>query len=67
VSDSKFILFINEIVVKLVVNHDNQMKKAKIIFFLKKNRKYLADIEILMNFFINEINIKNKINGDKIF
>jgi hypothetical protein len=40
------------------------MRKAKIIF-LKKQKKYLAEIKILMNFFIDEINIKDKISENK--
>jgi hypothetical protein len=66
VSDFKFILFMNEIVVRLIVNHDNQIRKTRIIF-LKKQKKYLTEIEILINSFIDEINIKNKIGENKKF
>jgi hypothetical protein len=64
VSNSKFILFINEIVIRLVVNHDNQMKKTRIIS-LKKQKRYLTEMEILINSFTDEINIKNEINENK--
>jgi hypothetical protein len=66
VSDFKFILFINEIVVRFIVNLDNQIRKMKIIF-LKKQKRYLTEIGILINFFIDEIDIKNKIGENRKF
>jgi hypothetical protein len=42
------------------------MRKARIIF-LKEQKKYLAKIRILMNSFIDEIDIKNKISENKKF
>jgi hypothetical protein len=66
VSNSKFILFMNEIVVKFVVDHDNQMRKTRIIS-LKEQKKYLTEIEILMNFLIDEIDIKNEIDENRKF
>jgi hypothetical protein len=42
------------------------MRKTKIIF-LKEQKRYLAEIEILINFFIDEIDIKDEISENRKF
>jgi hypothetical protein len=42
------------------------VRKARIIF-LRKQKRYLAEIRILMNSFIDEIDIKDKISENRKF